>query len=156
MIEAVNSVLQNAQVVRASNEQAVAAESFAANPERVQKAPVLAPYVSPYIYMDVNYNRAVLQLRDGDTGDVENQFPSQAALEAAARRAAVQQVAREAALQGQLPAQSATQATAAVAVNVTTSEVSSASRGPSAQQQAAFVAAARAGNSNAGSVTVFA
>ncbi len=87
MIEAVNSVIANASVLRGPAEQASAARSFAANPDRVQEV-ILAPYVSPYIHVDVNYDKAVLQIRDGDTGNVLKQFPSEAALEVQSRLAA--------------------------------------------------------------------
>ena len=89
MIEAVNSVVANASVLRGQAEAVSAARSFAANPERVQEV-VQAPYISPYISMDVNYNKAVLQIRDSDTGDVLKQFPSETALEFRSRQAAVQ------------------------------------------------------------------
>lgn len=85
MIEAVNSVIANANVLRGSAEQASAARSYAANPERIQEV-VQAPYVSPYIYMNVDYNKAVLQIRDSDTGDVLKQFPSEASLELRSRQ----------------------------------------------------------------------
>ena len=81
MIEAVNSVLSNAQIARGSIEQTSQARSIAANPERVQEV-AKAPYISPYIFMDLNYDRAVLQLRDSDTGDVLRQYPSESQLEA--------------------------------------------------------------------------
>ncbi len=81
MIEAVNSVLSNAQVARGNAEQNSQARSLAANPERVQEV-AQAPYVSPYIFLDVNYDRAVLQLRDSDTGDVLRQYPSESQMEA--------------------------------------------------------------------------
>lgn len=76
MIEAVNAVVANASLLRGSAEQASAARSFAANPARVQEV-IQAPYVSPFIYVDVNYDKAVLQIRDSDTGDVLKQFPSE-------------------------------------------------------------------------------
>ncbi|MGB4107103.1 MAG: hypothetical protein WBK55_04835 [Alphaproteobacteria bacterium] len=76
MIEAVNAVVANASLLRGSAEQASAARSLAANPERVQEV-IQAPYVSPFIYVDVNYDKAVLQIRDSDTGDVLKQFPSE-------------------------------------------------------------------------------
>lgn len=91
MIEAVNSVVASASALRAQAEQASAARSFTANPERTQEV-VQAPYVSPYISMDVNYNKAVLQIRDGDTGDVLKQFPSDTALEFRSRQVARQAV----------------------------------------------------------------
>ncbi len=81
MIEAVNSVLSNAVLARGSAEQQSVARSFAANPEKVQEV-AQAPFVSPYISVNVNYNKAVLQIRDGDTGDVVRQFPSESQLEA--------------------------------------------------------------------------
>ena len=80
MLEAVNSVLQTAPLTKGNNEQVSTVDSYAANPERTQRVAPQAPYVSPYVYVDVNYNKAVLQLRNGDTGDVEDQFPSEAAL----------------------------------------------------------------------------
>jgi hypothetical protein len=89
MIEAVNSVVANASVLRGQAEQASVARSFTANPERVQEV-VQAPYVSPYISMDINHNKAVLQIRDGDTGDVLKQFPSDTALEFRSRQVASQ------------------------------------------------------------------
>ena len=81
MIEAVNSVLSNVALTRAAAQTQSVVNSFAANPERVQEI-AKAPYVSPYISMDVNYDRAVLQIRDSDTGDVVRQFPSESQLEA--------------------------------------------------------------------------
>ena len=89
MIEAVNSVVANASVLRASAEALSTARSFTANPERVQEV-VQAPYVSPYISMDINHNKAVLQIRNRDTGDVLKQFPSETALEFRSRQAAVE------------------------------------------------------------------
>lgn len=81
MIEAVNSVLSNAPVARGNAEQNSQARSLAANPEKVQEV-AQAPYVSPYIFMDINYDKAILQLRDSDTGDVLRQYPSESQLEA--------------------------------------------------------------------------
>ncbi len=81
MIEAVNSVLSNAVLARGSAEQQSVVRSFAANPEKVQEV-AQAPYVSPYISMNIDYNKAVLQIRNSDTGDVIRQFPSESQLEA--------------------------------------------------------------------------
>lgn len=94
MIEAVNSVISNAVLARGSAEQQSVARSFAANPERVQEV-AQAPYVSPYISMDINYNKAVLQIRDSDTGDVVRQFPTESQMEAY-RKAQAAQTTREA------------------------------------------------------------
>jgi hypothetical protein len=82
MIEAVNSVISNAPLIRTSADQVASSRSFAADAaavESVARMP-LAPYISPYISMDTNYDKAVLQLRDSDTGDVVNQFPSEQTL----------------------------------------------------------------------------
>lgn len=82
MIEAVNSVLSNASVSRGIAEQQSAARSFAANPQKIQESAVRTPYVSPYISFDRNFNKAVLQIRDSETGDVVRQFPTQTQLRA--------------------------------------------------------------------------
>jgi len=94
MIEAVNSVVSNAVLARGSAEQQSVVRSFAANPERVQEV-AQAPYVSPYISMNIDYNKAVLQIRDSDTGDVVRQFPTESQMEAY-RKAQAAQATREA------------------------------------------------------------
>lgn len=153
MLEAVNSVLQTAPFVRQQAEQTNAADSFAANPERVQHTPPQAPYVSPYIYVNVNFDKAVIQLRNGETGDVEDQFPSDAALEARARQAAVRAATQQAAAQQDIAVPAKKSQSAEAAVQQPTQQQRAAI---TSQQQAAFAAAARAGNSNAGNTTVFA
>jgi hypothetical protein len=85
MIEAVNAAVTNAQALRGNAEAIDAAHSFAANPDRIQQSLPQAPYVSPYIHMDVNLDKAVLQIRDGETGDVVRQFPSEQAVALQAR-----------------------------------------------------------------------
>ncbi len=158
MLEAVNSVLQTAPLARAATEQVSTVDSFAANPERVQRSAPQAPYISPYIYLDVNYDKAVILLRNGDTGDVEGQFPSEAALEQQARQLAKLQVAAqtpEPAPQHQTQSAQPSvqqQHTAPAPAPDTGGETAAIS----IQQQAAFAAAARSGNSNAGNVTLFA
>lgn len=59
-------------------------QSFAASELAVQTVArmPLAPYISPYIAVNNDYNKAVLQLRDSETGDVINQFPSEQTLQA--------------------------------------------------------------------------
>lgn len=89
MLEAVNSVLSNAPLVRGQAEQHSNARSLAANPEQVQVV-AQAPYISPYIKVDVNYDKAVILIRDSDTGDTVRQIPSEPALEAARRQLAAQ------------------------------------------------------------------
>lgn len=94
MIEAVNSVISNAVLARGSAEQQSVVRSFAANPERVQEV-AQAPYVSPYISMNIDHNKAVLQIRDSDTGDVIRQFPTESQMEAY-RKAQAAQLTRDA------------------------------------------------------------
>ncbi len=81
MIEAVNSVLSNASLIRGVAAQQSTEKSYAVNPEKVQEV-AKAPYVSPYISVDQASNRAVLQIRDSDTGDVVRQFPTEGQLKA--------------------------------------------------------------------------
>lgn len=81
MIEAVNSVLSNASVIRVAAEQQSTVRSYAANPERIQEA-AKAPYLSQHIALDGRSNKAVLQIRDTDTGDVLRQFPTEGQLKA--------------------------------------------------------------------------
>lgn len=81
-IEAVNSVLSNAPYTRAAVQQQSVAASYAANPARVQEANLQAPYISLYIKVDTNFDKAVLQIRDTDTGDVVRQIPTESQLEA--------------------------------------------------------------------------
>lgn len=81
MIEAVNSVLSNASSTKAVVEQQATTRSLAANPDKTQEV-ARAPYVSPYISLDRGSNRAVLQIRDSDTGDVVRQYPTESQLRA--------------------------------------------------------------------------
>ena len=82
MLEAVNSVLSNAQYTRAAAEQQSVVNSYAANPERIQQASTQAPYLSLYIKVDTNFDKAVLQIRDNQSGDVLRQIPTESQLEA--------------------------------------------------------------------------
>lgn len=68
--------------MKAVVQQQSAMNSFAANPDRVQQATLQAPYVSLYIKVDVNFDKALLLMRDSDTGDVVRQIPSETQLEA--------------------------------------------------------------------------
>lgn len=91
MIEAVNSAVANATVLRASADQVSASRQIqpvqVALPEAGVELPQ-APYISPYISIDMNYDKAVLQIRDSETGDVVQQFPTESRL-AEIRRAKV-------------------------------------------------------------------
>lgn len=98
MIEAVNSVVSNASALRGSAEQVSTARSLVAGPGGVQAAAgppesPKAPYISPYISLDYNYDRAVLQIRDSDTGEVQAQFPTESRLAAQQRAEAAREQA---------------------------------------------------------------
>lgn len=114
MIEAVNSVIANASLVRGNTDQNSSARSFAANPDRVQEAASSggalpqAPFISPFIFLDVNFDTAVLQIRDPQTGDVVEQIPSRSRLESQ------QRAAQQADIQAQQTVQSAPDTTQAV------------------------------------------
>lgn len=100
MIEAVNTVVSNASNLRVVAEQASVAriQSQPAPSADVAAAVVelpKAPYISPYISMDLNYDKAVLQIRDSDTGDVVQQFPTESRLAEIRRASAVQERASQ-------------------------------------------------------------
>lgn len=81
MIEGVNASIASASLVRPVSEQVVNARSYAANPTQVQQVPQ-APYISPYISIDYTQNKAVLQIRDSDSGEVIRQIPTDNQLKA--------------------------------------------------------------------------
>ena len=87
MLEAVNSVISNASLLRGQSEQQSQSRALATNPDSVQVVPQ-APYISPYIRIDSNYNTAVLVIRDRDTGDTLTTIQSDASLQARADAAA--------------------------------------------------------------------
>ncbi|MEM7680167.1 MAG: hypothetical protein AAF182_04115 [Pseudomonadota bacterium] len=92
MIEAVNSVLSNSQALRSGGDGIDVAKAPVPARSSVSDISVpVAPFISPYIQVDVNNNAAILQIRDSDTGDVLNQFPSEARLEQIAREEAARQ-----------------------------------------------------------------
>ncbi|MFN3827048.1 MAG: hypothetical protein ACK4NR_05410 [Micavibrio sp.] len=160
MIEAVNSTIQNASLLRASAGQVSAAESFAANPARVQKVG-RAPSMS--IYVDINYDTAVLQFRNAETRDVIDQIPSETLLESRARDEARQvEVQRQAAQpkseQATTVTSQATQGTVdkAPVPEVNVSAPSAAGSAPTPQQISAFTSAAQAGSPSSSSVSVLA
>ena len=85
MIEAVNSTIANATASRGVVEQVDAASIAAVSavlPPLPEGAPTVpqAPFVSPYIIVDLDFDKAVLQIRDSETGDVQDQFPSESRL----------------------------------------------------------------------------
>lgn len=83
MIEAVNSTVANATTVRgvvgqmdSASVSAVATVLPASGSNAAPSAPQ-APFVSPYISVDFNFNKPVLQIRDTQTGAVKQQFPTE-------------------------------------------------------------------------------
>ncbi|MGH1378192.1 MAG: hypothetical protein ACRBB3_05155 [Alphaproteobacteria bacterium] len=75
MIEAVSSSLASAQSLRSNVAEGVSSVSV----EGARAAPQ-APYISPHISIDLAHNKAVIEIRDSDTGDVQQQFPSESRL----------------------------------------------------------------------------
>ena len=86
MIEAVNSVLANASLSRGSAVQA----SNSAKVSQEFTPPPRAPFISPRIALDTSVNKAVIQIRDSDTGDVLTQFPSESRIRAIQAEQALQ------------------------------------------------------------------
>lgn len=85
MVDAVSAVVASTPILRqpaeesTSQNSAVVAEardvgSIAASPQ--------APFISPFIKIDDSSNKAVILIRDSDTGDVVRQFPSESSLRA--------------------------------------------------------------------------
>ncbi len=143
-VEAVNSVLQAAPVIRGNAEQNSTGDS-SGNPDRVQKV-AEAPYVSPYFTVDVQTNTFVTQIRDSSTGKVIEQIPSQRNIQAKVQAEETPQLAPQ-------PQPEQPQAAPAIAVAPPAPQQNNA---PTTQQLAAFTAAAQSGNTNAGSVSLFA
>jgi hypothetical protein len=81
MIEAVNSAIAASSVLKGlalhGLEPPPSAQGRAQVAQTIEagQAP-RAPFVSPMVYMNLDYNKAVLQIRDSETGDVVNQIPS--------------------------------------------------------------------------------
>ena len=89
MIEAVSSTVSNAPIVRGQAEQASQARSFASNPDRIQEVPKSGLSLS--ISVDLNFDKAILQIRDVETGDVITQIPTESQLKAFQRAEAARQ-----------------------------------------------------------------
>ena len=93
MIEAVNSAVANASLIRTNGDQSQQARlsSIASSSNTEEGVELqLAPYVSPFIEMDTNFNKAVLQIRDSSTGEVQRQFPSETTMRARAAQAEIE------------------------------------------------------------------
>lgn len=82
MIEAVNSVVLNAPLVRGGVKNELSQPSVQV--EQISSGAVSAPqapYISPFISVDYDYDRAVVLIRDSETGDTIRQFPSESRLQ---------------------------------------------------------------------------
>lgn len=167
MIEGVNSSLQASQLLRASVQQSSGADIFSADVAPVQKV-ARAPSMS--VYVDIDYDTAVLQFRNAETRDVIDQIPSETLLQYRARdearRAEIQQAAQQPLSETRSEPVTVTpqdvkdfaapvDATPAPQAADTPAPRTSA---PTQQQMAAFASAAAAGNANAGfsAMTVYA
>ena len=150
MIEAVNSVVSNAQQARVVTEQVATLNSFAASEvavESVSRGPV-APYISPFVSVDTNFNTAVLQFRDSETGDVLNQFPSESALEARQRQAARQEAQREEAVRREAVTSSTTFQASVIAQQASAPAQEGTSAGVAQAAIAALSAGAQSGQTS--------
>ena len=170
MIEAVNSSLSNASVLRAPAEQVSTQRSLSSNPARLQEAAESsvdvpkAPYISPYVVVDLDYNKAVLQIRDSDTGDVLTQFPSESRLQAIRAQSLRegQQTARIESSQDttaaqEVVAENSTPERASTSDIITVQEVTSSQPANSPQVATAALAASQSsGTQSSGSVSVLA
>ena len=143
MIEAVNSLISNASVLRSSvvqsTEAQVVNEQVLAN-----EAPELqlAPFVSPFISTNNQFSEAVIQIRDSDTGDVLTQFPSEPALRSrqAAQALENQTVVEEVATQGPSTPEDASTAVNTVQTVVIAQSTPAAQSQGSGEAQAAIAA----------------
>ena len=90
MIEAVNSVLASAPLVRQAAEAQTGASTNLSQIESVRTV-TPPPYLSTFISMDVNFDTAVILLRDADTGDTVRQIPTEGALVARQRDQKIEQ-----------------------------------------------------------------
>lgn len=159
MIEAVTSTIQNAALLRASAEQSSNADVFTANPapQKIARAPSLS------VYVDINYDTAVLQYRNADR-DVIDQIPSETLLQTRARDEARRSQVQQEAYQPPEAPKAAEPQKQSAPVQTPTPQTETAdapaprTSAPTQQQIAAFSSAAAAGNTNAGftAVTVYA
>ena len=79
MIEAIAASVSNAQIVRQVTDEASASQ--AANPVRIQKAAVTAPYLSPHVRLAPD-TKPIFVVRDLNTGEQVKQFPTEAQIRA--------------------------------------------------------------------------
>lgn len=81
MIEAVNSAIAAASVIKSLPDQGSVASSISNGANQEIGAVTSGnspktPFISPVVFVNTDYNKAVLQLRDSETGDVVTQIPT--------------------------------------------------------------------------------
>lgn len=160
MIEAANIAQQVSAATRQVAEQNTAVRDVAVEIDTVRQGP-RAPFISPAITVDVDTNIALLQIRDSETGEVERTIPSETTLDlrAADRARQAEFLSRSVSANettAQVTQQNASTGGSSVATPVTNAVTPDTTSADVQQQVAAFEAAARSGNSNAGNVTLFA
>ena len=77
----VSTVPNSQQAVAAVQQAQLAQQSNVEAQELARPEAPVAPFISPYIAFDVNFDTAVLQIRDSSTGDVLRQIPTERSLE---------------------------------------------------------------------------
>jgi hypothetical protein len=148
MIEGVNSSLQAAQLMRANVQQTAETAAFSADTAPIQK---LARAPSMSIYVDIDFDTAVLQFKNAETRAVIDQIPSETLLQNRARdearRVAMQQEAAQPRSEVQESSTAAAPAADGKADAVKADKPVSAAPAPTPQQISAFAHAASAATS---------
>ena len=88
MIGKVNASVMSNSLLSLSGGQKGQSSANSVNSSVVNKTNAqLAPFASLFINYDINFNKAVLQMRDSSTGEVQRQFPSEITMRARATQA---------------------------------------------------------------------
>lgn len=82
MIEAVAANVSSASSLRAIAEQTSTTQSFSSNPNRIQAAAIVAPYLSPHVDLNGGNSKPIFVVRDAETGDNIRQFPTEGQIRA--------------------------------------------------------------------------
>ncbi len=82
MIEAVAANVSNASSLRAIAEQTSTTQSFSSNPNRIQAAAIVAPYLSPHVDLNGGNSKPIFVVRDAETGSNIRQFPTEGQIRA--------------------------------------------------------------------------
>lgn len=82
MIEAVAANISSASALRAVAEQTSTTQSFSSNPNRIQAAAIVAPYLSPHVDLNGGNSKPIFVVRDAETGDNIRQFPTEGQIRA--------------------------------------------------------------------------